>query len=52
MEAAADAVEAGLWTPQPLDFAAMPARFGFVLSPATLWDGHPPREAANVAAAS
>ena len=26
------------------DFAAMPARFGFCLSPAALWDGHPPRE--------
>ena len=34
MEAAADAVEAGLWQPQALDFAAMPARFGYCLSPA------------------
>jgi hypothetical protein len=47
MEAAADAVEAGLWHPQTLDFALMPQRFGFCLSPAALWDGHPPREAAN-----
>ena len=47
MEAAADAVDAGLWAPQPLDFAAMPARFGFCLSPAALWDGHPPRETAD-----
>jgi hypothetical protein len=45
MEAAADAVEAGLWSPRSLDFDAMPARFGFCLSPATLWEGHPPRPA-------
>jgi hypothetical protein len=31
---AADAVEAGLWVPQPLAFDAMPARFGYVLKPA------------------
>ena len=36
---AADAVETGLWQPQPLAFAAMPARFGYVLKPQ-------PREAA------
>ncbi len=30
---AAQAVEAGLWTPQELDFAAMPARFGYRLRP-------------------
>ena len=52
MEAAADAVDAGLWSPQPLDFAQMPARFGFCLSPATLWDDHPPRETADAQAAS
>ena len=52
MEAAADAIEAGLWTPQSLAFDAMAARFGFCLSPATLWDGHPPRETDNVHAAS
>jgi len=33
MEAAADAVERGEWSPQPMPFAAMPARFGFVLKP-------------------
>ena len=48
MEAAADAVEAGLWAPASLDFDAMPGRFGFCLSPATLWDGHPPRESPGV----
>jgi len=47
MEAAADAVEAGLWSPQSLPFAEMPARFGFCLSPAALWDGHPPRTPAG-----
>ena len=36
---AADAVETGLWQPQTLAFAAMPARFGYVLKPQ-------PREAA------
>jgi hypothetical protein len=30
---AAQAIEQGLWTPQPLDAAAAPARFGFVLDP-------------------
>ncbi len=52
MEAAADAIEAGLWSPQPLEFAAMPARFGFCLSPAAQWNGHPPREVASAHAAS
>jgi hypothetical protein len=33
MEAAADAVERGEWVPQTLDFAAMPARFAYVLRP-------------------
>ncbi len=33
MHEAARAVEAGLWQPEPLDFAAMPQRFGYVLSP-------------------
>lgn len=31
---AADAIEQGLWTPQTVDFAAMPRRFGYVLKPA------------------
>lgn len=52
MEAAADAIEAGLWAPQSLEFAAMPARFGYCLSPATRWGGHPPREVANAEAAT
>ncbi|MEP7282510.1 MAG: DUF2946 family protein [Rubrivivax sp.] len=30
---AADVVEAGIWTPTPLDFDAMPARFGYQLQP-------------------
>ena len=33
MGLAADAVEQGLWTPEPLDFAAMPQRFGYRLKP-------------------
>jgi Protein of unknown function (DUF2946) len=33
MDAAADAVEAGLWLPQELPFAEMPARFGYRLQP-------------------
>ncbi len=33
MDAAADAVNAGLWTPQPVRFDALPARFGYRLSP-------------------
>lgn len=33
MATAADAVESGLWQPEPLAFAAMPARFGYRLSP-------------------
>jgi len=33
MHEAARAVEAGLWHPEPLPFAAMPDRFGYVLSP-------------------
>jgi hypothetical protein len=32
--AAAQAVESGAWTPRELPFAQMPARFGYVLSPA------------------
>jgi len=43
MEAAADAVEAGLWQPRTLAFAEMPRRFGFCLIPARLWGGHPPQ---------
>jgi hypothetical protein len=33
MELAAAAVEAGMWQPTEMDFAAMPARFGYVLKP-------------------
>jgi hypothetical protein len=43
MEAAADAIEAGLWTPQALPFAALQERFRFCLSPARRWAGHPPQ---------
>lgn len=43
MEAAADAIEAGLWPPQTLAFTAMQERFRFCLSPAKRWDSHPPR---------
>lgn len=35
MEAAADAVESGVWQPQDLPFAQMPDRFGYVLHPQT-----------------
>lgn len=34
METAADAVERGAWAPQETRFAALPARFGYRLSPA------------------
>jgi len=34
MEAAADAVERGLWTPEPVAFEGLPARFGYRLSAA------------------
>ena len=34
MEAAAEAVESGTWVPQETTFAALPARFGYRLSPA------------------
>lgn len=34
MDAAADAVEAGLWVPQEMLFAEMPVRFGYLLNPA------------------
>lgn len=33
MGPAADAVERGLWAPETLPFAEMPARFGYVLAP-------------------
>jgi len=33
---AADAIEQGRWTPQVLDFEAMPQRFGYVLRPAVV----------------
>lgn len=36
MGAAANAVEAGLWQPQEMRFADMPARFGFILQPQAL----------------
>lgn len=36
MDAAASAVEAGVWTPQELPFAEMPVRFGYVLDPQPL----------------
>jgi hypothetical protein len=35
MEAAADAIEAGLWRPTTMSFADMPLRFHYVLSPAS-----------------
>ena len=34
MEAAADAVERGLWAPETVTFASLPGRFGYSLSPA------------------
>ncbi|TFY96610.1 DUF2946 family protein [Ramlibacter humi] len=34
MHAAADLVEQGRWSPEEVDSAALPARFGFVASPA------------------
>ena len=37
MHEAARAVEAGLWTPEPLACAAMAQRFGFVPSPQQAW---------------
>jgi hypothetical protein len=42
MDAAADAVEAGVWTPQEMPFAQMPERFGYRLDPEPL-----PRAAAS-----
>ena len=33
IELAAQMIDGGLWQPQPLDFAAMPERFGYVLRP-------------------
>jgi Protein of unknown function (DUF2946) len=38
MHEAARAVEAGLWLPEALPFAAMPHRFGFVASPQRDWE--------------
>jgi hypothetical protein len=35
MEAAADAVEAGHWSPTPLRFDSLPSRFGYCLRPST-----------------
>ena len=37
MHEAARAVEAGLWSPETLDYSAMPQRFGFVASPQQAW---------------
>lgn len=37
MHEAARAVEAGLWQPETLAFAAMPGRFGYVTSPQQAW---------------
>jgi hypothetical protein len=34
MEAAAGAVERGLWQPEPVTLAELPQRFGYRLSPA------------------
>ena len=42
MEAAADAVERGLWAPEPVAFAGLPARFGFRLGPAAGQAHQPP----------
>lgn len=36
MEFAADAVEQGLWVPQPCEMGELPSRFGYVMSPQTL----------------
>lgn len=33
MDTAADAVEAGLWQPEPVSFESLPARFGYRLEP-------------------
>ena len=37
MHEAARAVETGLWAPEPLAYAEMPQRFGFVPSPQQVW---------------
>jgi len=37
MHEAARAVESGTWCPQPMAYAAMPQRFGFVPSPQRAW---------------
>ena len=37
MHEAARAVDAGLWAPEPLPYAAMPQRFSFVPSPQGAW---------------
>ena len=42
MAAAADAIEAGLWQPHELAFAAMPQRFNYRLSPQRDWGEHAP----------
>ncbi len=42
MQAAADAVEAGTWTPQEVQAGELPQRFGFVRSPAAQLSGPSP----------
>jgi hypothetical protein len=41
MDLAARAVEAGTWVPQELKAGELPARFGFVRSPASTRQAHP-----------
>lgn len=42
MEAAADAIEQGIWTPEEIAAAELPARFGFIRSPQGLQPGASP----------
>jgi len=37
VEQAADAIEQGLWTPEEMPASDLPRRFGYVCSPAALW---------------
>ena len=41
MALAADRVELGEWTPEPVDAAALPAQWGFVRSPQRLLGARP-----------
>lgn len=41
MDAAADAVDAGVWSPEEIRFADMPARFGYCLNPQPAEVGSP-----------